>query len=433
MKLAEMIRKLAGIVGSRFLGAGIGFLSQIVLAHVLPVAEVGVVLLGMSAAAFVSLASIGGYSMLAMTQLPRLSMHGRKFLVRSFNHVVLVDALLSSLAVAALLFVVSKIAQLSEGQNIALLFGCLCAPASGLLRYNSSIATSDRRFELGYVPDFLVRPTLFLLTLLLTYWLGLHLSMVVVLIIFTVITLVTAVGQAWLLGHEGLTFSNYRRPRSGFANRLRSRALALTIVSAVALAFADIVTLVAGFILPTDDVAVVGITIRLAAIAGFVLQAGQIFILPDFTQAFVRRDHAVANALLLRINLTTLAVVGASVIGALLLGEFALSIFGADYVRGAGLLSLFMVGQSIRAFGGMNQHILSINGHQLRTAGAAILAVVMFICLAILFCQSLGFIGIGYAVIFAEISWLLALAAQAQKLCGRRGDLLWVARAVKSS
>ena len=267
MKLSDMIRKIAGIVGSRFLGAGIGFLSQIVLAHLLPVAEVGVVLLGMSAAAFVSLAIIGGYAMLAMTQLPRLSMHGGKFLVRSFNSVVLRDSLVASVAAIIIFYGFSHFANLSYTQNLALLFGCLSAPASGLLRYNSSVATSNRQFELGYVPDFLVRPALFLLALVLAYITGFKLDMILVLTIFTVVTLATAIGQAYLLGGDGLTFANLIPARSSFTKRVRSRALALTVVSAVALAFADIVTLVAGFILPADDVAVVGITIRLAAIA----------------------------------------------------------------------------------------------------------------------------------------------------------------------
>ena len=428
MKLSQMIAKLAGFVGSRFLGAGIGFLSQIVLTRLLPVADVGFVLLGMSAAAFVSLAAIGGYSLLAMTQLPRLAMRSSKMLVQRFHDVVLRDSLIAGILIASLLFAVSRFGSFNHGQNIALLCGCLCAPASGLLRYNSSVATANRRIELAYIPDFLVRPTLFLVTLLLANAAGVKLDMFKVLLIFTAITLLTAIVQAYLLGQDGLRLADFRTSRPAFSRRLRSRAFALTIVSAVALAFADIVTLVAGLVLPPDDVAVVGITIRLAAIAGFILQAGQMFVLTDFTQALIRRDEPLVRALLLRINLTTLVVVGAAVIGALLLGGFALRIFGDEYVRGTALLSLFMVGQSVRALGGMNQHILSINGHQLRTAGACVVALVIFVCSALLLSNNLGINGIGYAVILAEISWLLALAAQAQKLCGRRADLLWLAQ-----
>ncbi len=426
MKLSSIIGKLAGFVGARFLGAGIGFISQIALTRLLPVADVGVVFLGMSIAAFISLAVVGGYALLAMTHVPRLAMHGKKTGLRQFNNVVLRDATLATGLTFIVVFGLVKSGVFTEGQNIALAYGCLCAPASGILRFNSALATADRRVELGYVPDFLVRPLLFLLVIVSGYLSGFTWTMNAVLLAFALTAYATALGQAFKLSPAGLAPLSYESPRQTFVRRLRPRAYALTIVSAVAFAFADIVTMVAGLILPADEVALVGVTIRLAAIAGFVLQAGQMFVMTDFTQAVMRRDETLVRALLLKINLTTFAVVAAAVVGVLLLGHVVLGIFGAEYVRGTGLLALFMLGQSVRALGGMNQHILSINGHQLRTAGACVLTLVIFFALAWLLTRQMGFLGIGYAAIGAELTWLLALAGLAQKLCGRRGDMLWL-------
>ena len=428
MKLSSIIGKLAGFVGARFLGAGIGFLSQIALTRLLPVADVGIVFLGMSVAAFISLAVVGGYALLAMTHVPRLAMHGKNSGLRQFNNVVMRD---STLATGLTFITVLALVQFdifTDGQNIALVFGCLCAPASGILRFNSALATADRRVELGYVPDFLVRPVLFLVVILLGYFMGFIWNTKAVLLAFALMAYATALGQAFILSPAGLAPFSYLSPRQTFSARLRPRAFALTIVSAVAFAFADIVTMVAGLILPADEVALVGVTIRLAAIAGFVLQAGQMFVMTDFTQALLRRDETLVRALLLKINLTTLAVVAAAVVGVLIVGNFVLGIFGNDYVHGTGLLALFMVGQSIRALGGMNQHILSINGQQLRTAGACVLTLLIFFALAWLLTRQLGFLGIGYAAIGAEVTWLLALAGLSQKLCGRRGDMLWLIR-----
>jgi hypothetical protein len=50
------------------------------------------------------------------------------------------------------------------------------------------------------------------------------------------------------------------------------------------------------------------------------------------------------------------------------------------------------------------------------------------VCVSALLCHSQGLIGLGYGAIAAEIFWLLGLAAQAQRLCGRRADMLWLAR-----
>jgi O-antigen/teichoic acid export membrane protein len=267
---------------------------------------------------------------------------------------------------------------------------------------------------------------LLLAGLLVPWALGLSFGVISVLILFVSIVYIVATGQAVMLGAQNLLAAGVAKPRKRFAAALRGRVLSLTIVSAVALAFADIVTLVAGLILPERDVAIVGVAVRLAAIAGFVLQAGQQFILPDLTQALVRRDDNLANSLLMKINMTTLAVVAAALLGSILLGKYVLSFFGSEYVVGATLLVLFIVGQAVRGLGGMNQHLLSLNGKQMRTAGACLLALAIFLGLSVLFCRNMGFVGMGYAVIISELVWQLALAVQAQKLTGRRGDLLWL-------
>ena len=77
----------------------------------------------------------------------------------------------------------------------------------------------------------------------------------------------------------------------------------MVLIAAVAMSFADIVTLIGGVFLPAQDVAQLGIAIRLAALAGFVTQVTQNFVLPDLSAAIVRGDRTASRALILRINL----------------------------------------------------------------------------------------------------------------------------------
>jgi O-antigen/teichoic acid export membrane protein len=141
-----------------------------------------------------------------------------------------------------------------------------------------------------------------------------------------------------------------------------------------------------------------------------------------------RRDEASANAVLWRMNGLTILVALAALLGALLLGRFVLSFFGTHYERGAELLVLFLVGQAVRALGGMNQNLLAIGGYQVRTAWPCVVALLVFVGGAALLVPALGLLGIGYAVIAAELVWMLLLASQAGNLCGRRADLLWLTR-----
>ncbi len=426
MKLVSLVGKMAGVVGARLIGAGVGFASQLLLARALSVEDVGIVFLGMSAAAFVALVANGGYALLATTELPKLTAHGRSALADAFNQAAVRDSVTAFAGVVAIIAIAEFTLGLTPGQRIALLFGCLCAPASMFIRYNASMAMAARFFRTAYLPDFLFRPSAFLTGLIAGAFTGWVHNAVTALIVFIMITYMTAFGQSWVLQQHGLSFKHLAPPRTSFVKKLRARAFSLTLVSGMMLAFADIVVLISGWVLPERDVAVVGIAMRLAALAGFVLQAGQMLVVTDFTQALVKRDYGLSDALLRRINFTTVAIAMAALVATLLLGNFALGLFGEVYRQGKWLLVLLMIGQCLRALGGMNQQILSINGFQLRTAGSCVLTLALLIGMSALFCNVFGLIGIGYAVVCAELIWLLALAAQAQSLCGRRGDLLWV-------
>jgi O-antigen/teichoic acid export membrane protein len=184
--------------------------------------------------------------------------------------------------------------------------------------------------------------------------------------------------------------------------------------------------LLGGFILPHDELAILGLCIRLAGIAGFVIQATQQFILPDLTHALTKKDDTTANSLLLRLNVMTIVTLGLGLSFAILLGGYFLSFFGEAYRAGQWLLVLFLCGQAIRAMSGMNQNLLSIAGQQVRSAGAAIVGLVLFAALWVVLAPRLGLMAAGVSVILAELAWALMLAAQAKAVLGRRADLLWL-------
>jgi O-antigen/teichoic acid export membrane protein len=140
----------------------------------------------------------------------------------------------------------------------------------------------------------------------------------------------------------------------------------------------------------------------------------------------VKGDGATADTLAARMNVMTLLLIGAALLGAIVLGEWVLDMFGSDYVRGANILVLFLVAQAVRALSGMNQHLLSIKGYQMRTAGACLTALLVLVLSAVLLTRVFGMEGMAYALLLAELAWLVLLASQAQSLCGRRADLFWM-------
>jgi O-antigen/teichoic acid export membrane protein len=421
-----MLGMMMGLVGLRIAGAGLNLVSQLVFARVFAAEDVGLIMLCMSTAALISLLASLGYPWLAFTQLPRYQSLGLTKIWHRFHGAFLHDGAVAIILVYVLVFVATLALPLSAGTKTALLFGCLSAPAALLLRYDSSVANSIRRFTLSYAPDFLFRPLLLLSYILLVYWLGWNISVLHAMAAFVVVLYVVGLGQALLLGKQGLLPQDFFDARAAFTKILRLRALPLAIVAVVATSFADIVTMIGGLLLPPADVAVLAVTVRLAALAGFVIQVTQQFVLPDLAAAITQRQHQLAQNLLLRMNVLTLVTIIAGLLASIVLGRFALNLFGPHYVAGHGLLVTFMIGQSIRALSGMNQQLLSIAGQQTRTATASILTLGMLLSVSIIMAKYFGLMGLGYAVIAAEITWALLLAAQAQNLTGQRGDIFWL-------
>jgi hypothetical protein len=113
-------------------------------------------------------------------------------------------------------------------------------------------------------------------------------------VVVIAITWMVALGQAFALG-SGVLPDSLKAGRHDLAPVLRHRAAAMVLIAAVAMSFADIVTLIGGIFLPPPDVAQLGIAIRLAALAGFVTQVTQNFVLPDLSAAVVKGNRAPRN------------------------------------------------------------------------------------------------------------------------------------------
>jgi O-antigen/teichoic acid export membrane protein len=426
MTVGKMWRLLMGSVGSRFAGAGISLTTQLVLTRSFPAADVGILFLTMSMAAIMSLVVTGGYPSLALTQIPRFHALGLNRLNSAFHGAFLRDWT----SLSALIFLGTTVAvlflPLDRSLRLALIFGCLTSTALALIRYNSAIANTSRRYSLAYVPDFLYRPGLFFAYVTAAYFLGYKLSLSHVLWVFVAANSIVAAAQAFIIRHEGLQLSNWGMTSSRLTSALRHRAVALAIVAGVSTMFADVVTLIGGFLLPHEQVAMLGLMVRLAGIAGYVVHSSQQFVLSDLTQAITLRDQSVANTLLLRMNLLTITTLACGLLGVVVFGGYFLGVFGEVYVQGHWLLVLFICGQSIRALSGMNQHLLSIGGYQLRSALASLVGILVLFASWVLLQRLFGMIGVGLAVILAELTWAIMLGAQAQTLTKRRGDIFWL-------
>jgi O-antigen/teichoic acid export membrane protein len=410
-------------MGARLAGAGFGFLSQLMLARAFPPYEVGIAFLAISITTFVSLLITGGYHTIGLTYLARFQAFGRSSLITAFlsaaRRDMVVLAIIAVIAASLFLF-----APADKGVVAASFWGTLAAVPLAAIRLNNSAANAQKRFALSYAPDFVFRPGL-LLILLGGLWLfGATQSAMPVLWALPVIALAVAVGQAVLLGADNAW--KPAAPRVDMRKYYRSRAVAMLAVTIVSGATADVVVMIGGLFLVPEDVAVLGVAIRVAALVGFFALASQQFVLRDLVGALSGGQRGSVDRVLRRTNLSSIAIMAASLLVVLVIGPWILALFGPHYADAYWPLLVFLVAQSVRVLGGMNAQLLALGGHQLRSAMLCVMALLMLVVGAAALAPIWGIMGIALATLAAELFWAIGLGFLAQKLEGRRGDLFAV-------
>ena len=423
MSALKLVTRLFSVVGARAAAAAFGLLSQLALARVFSPTDVGIFLLTTSVMAFASLLMTGGYPALGFTYLARYQSLARKSLVAAFHAAALRTTLILSV-VMALIAVVAYFTPALAPMRPAIIFGSLAAPGLALIRLNNAAANSLRRFDLSFIPDFVLRSGFLFAAIIAIISLAHHPEMTWILWAIVISTYAAAAIQAVLLGRSGVVAKVFAVQQRSLVSFYRIRAASLLVGAFVSVAFAEIVTLVSGLLLAPADVAVVGIAVRLASIAGFVVQTMQVIAIPDLTDTMTRGTPEAADRLMRRTNLTNFALMLAAIVVTLVLGDWALSLFGPDYVAGKWALILFLLSQTVRSAGTMNNHLLSLGGYQTRTAIVSAISLIVLFGAAMILTPTLGIIGMGWAALLSECVWGVGLALSAQSLTGRRGDLL---------
>ncbi len=326
-----MAALLVGSFGARIAGAALGLATQILLARNFSQSDVGTVFLTMSLASLLSIVSSLGYPALALTQLPQYfeSNFGRA--ISAFHGLYLRDALSVTLLLAIVLYVGSLLFPVHEELRLAFIFGLLSAPFSSLIYYNCSVANSARRFVLSSMSDNIVRPGLFFCWVLVSVYLDWKLSIESILSIYVLSNVATAAIQYATLGKDAPSPLHMTNRKAAFSNSLRPRAASLAIVTGLSVAIADIITFLSGVFLEPADVAIVGVTIRLAAIVGFAIQSVQQFILPDLMKSIAKDEVDASNNILFKSTALTTVTMFVAIIVVITVGEFILRLLGKEY------------------------------------------------------------------------------------------------------
>ena len=430
LPLARLIITSGIGTGLRAGGAGCGLVAYVILARLLDTSELGTVFQAASLAALAaSLCCLGIPGLLTriFSRYKVRSQIGLAWLIFTLARQTALVFCLGAILVAVL--ATGTIAGLDHPFLPVLLVSATLVPAIVLLRMNGAIAFAHRRPIIGYLPDAFVRPALLMVAAASFFAAGIAVGAKEIVLVMSAIAWATVLFQVRQL--RPILEANKKSqgpPRTG-AKVFRSwqRAGAALLPASIILSlFADAVILIASLLLQSDEIAVLGVALRLTFLAGFVVQVVMQIVLPDLADASAMGNRAVLKKTMVRAGGLSLATSVASLIFFLMAGRFILGLFGSEFSAGYACLVVLAFAQIARVPGAIATHYLTLNGRQKGVSlvmGAAL--IVLFLCSAAAV-GPFGLTGVGLAVLATQafISLALCLYAMQRPWVSARGQAL---------
>ena len=411
---------------ARVTGAGAGFLTQLILARLLTTEDLGIFFAATSFAALAGLVVCQGYPGVAQRFVARYRERRSEALLRGFVEQSQRETVFVTVGImAALVGFGIAWPGLRPDMRLVLVATAVVLGAAAALTMFGALASVQRRFALAQLPENLIRPLLFLPIVWLAGWLA-AMSAGVTTALYATLTAALALGQYGLVRLDLPASERMYHPR--LARHWRREAWSFALAVLFVTSFADLAILLSSPFLGAAGLAPFGIALKISLLIGFAVQIAQQVALPDLAEAHERDDaNSVARSLLQATIFPTL-VTGASLLGAVFVGEWALSLFGPQYTIAKWSLLILIGAQFLRALAGPGQSLLMLKGAQ-RTNAAICVACTIFLAAAnSVLIPVFGLEGAAFAVLLTVVLWVAGSAYYLKVRYHTRVDLPFLAQ-----
>ncbi len=422
-RITALFQRSAVLSLIRIAGAGIGFFAHLMLAWVLSPEQLGIFYSATSLVAVAGVVTARGYPQISARFSVRYGVGAKTGLFALFVGQVLSDGMRMALFAAALIIAG---AWLYPGLDVSARWTfSICGamlPAITLLNIETNLAGALKRFGLCYIPEGLFRPAVFFLVMGVVTLIGMRPNSGEVAFVFALITF----GVAAFV-HFGLKRAVPRwriQPMRGsrVVRRWRREAWPLVLLSLFTNFFVDVAILCATPVLAPADIAVFGLCLKLALLAGYIVQIAQQMAVPDLAAARRdRRPQDVDRILRRAIIVPALGTLVAAVAVALF-GKQMLALFGPSFVAGHLALFVLVLSQFVRAIAGPSAHLITLTGQQDLNAGLCAGAIALLLLSYGVLVPPFALSGAAFAVLLTFSIWLMAMAVALRQLGEFRTD-----------
>lgn len=438
-KLIADMQRLRSLISSapimtlaRLGGAGAGFLTQLMLARLLPPEGLGMFFAATSFASVLGLLSAQGYPGIVQRFLTRYRAKSRLDLECAFVSQVRREAA-AAMTVIAVLIVAAAVLLPALDKDVRLVIAAtaVCTAAAGSFSVYPAFACADRRFALGLLPETLIRSVIFLAIIGSAEAVGVALSAGIATAAYAAISAILAFAQFIVIR------ASFSRPGTLPRKRLRrlwrAEGRPLVVVALFTGLFADVVILVTSPFLGAEALAPFGVALKIAMLVGFAVQITHQTVLPDLAEVNQGGDTGRMAQVLLRATLFPMAVTLLAFGGAIVWGDQVLSLFGPAYPVAKWALVIMIAAQFIRAVAGPAPSLLTLKGAQLTNAAISVLCCGVLLVANVVLIPLLGLLGASLSVLLVVLFWTGASAVMLRRQMGIGSDVVTAFRKARTS
>lgn len=349
----------------RIAGAGLAFLSQVLLARLMGQFEYGIFVFVWVLAVIVGSLSCLGFPTAIIRFVPQYREVGTVDVIRGITLTARLVALLSAgllglLGTACLTLFADTI---KDYYLVPLFLGAFLLPMIALGDVLDGTARANSWMVQALSPTFLVRPILILTTMVAALLLGFDASAETALAAALIATGITTMGQLIIVDRR-LQHRFDKGPRAFQLGYWMRIALPIFLVEGFyyLLTNSDVV-MVALYVEP-DQVATYFAAAKTIALVHFVFFAVKAGMTPRFAALVAEKDRtelARSAVTAARWTFWSSLLVGAIVLA---LGPFFLSLFGSGYTTGYSVMAILFAGIAAKAFVGPGEALLMMSGEQ---------------------------------------------------------------------
>jgi len=400
----------------RVFGAAIAFLTQLLLARWMGAHELGIYVYAFSWCIILS-AIVGlGYEAATFRVIGQALSNKRFDLIKGYilrgQQMLLLMGLITVL-------IFSSILNFSDGifdpeYKDTLMLALITIPVYLIAVFHESVSHAFSWFAMMIMPNNLIRPSILLLALTITWFTTGSLSSEKVML-YQLLAIMAVVFVHFLIFRKKVKAVVGNTPAS-FETLSWIRIGLPQLIPVLFIAFlAEINVIMVGFYLPPEEVAIFSISFRVAMLITFMIFAVDSIFRPKAALLFA--DGNMQDLQKLTAHSTQLMFWPGllCVIIFILLGKFILGVFGEEFVVGYEVFALLAVSQLFTVSIGPVATLLNVTGHQDYSLMVFSTALIVLIILDVILTPIFGMKGAAIAVIIVTAFWNFWLLALVKK------------------